>query len=90
MPAGCPGRLAAGCPLAIANLAGHGYLSVALVACFLGLVGLPAGLVGLPAALLSLICLLAGFGRVLFFRGGAVFLAGLLIGVGDIFLQAGV
>jgi hypothetical protein len=65
LPVGCPGRLAAECPLAIADLDGHGYLSVALVACFLGLVGLPAGLVGLPAALLSLICLLAGFGRIL-------------------------
>src|SRR5829696_1019457 len=44
LPTGCPGRLAAGCPLAIATLAGHGYLSVALVACILGIVGLPPDL----------------------------------------------
>jgi hypothetical protein len=87
---GCPGRLAAGCPPAIAALTAMAtFLSPLLPAFWALLVFLP----DLSAFLLPFFALpayLAGSGRVLFFRGGPVFLAGLLIGVGGIFLQAGV
>ena len=81
LPAGCPGPLAAGCPLVIANLAGHGYLSVALVACFWALLVFQPDLSAFLLPFLALSAFFAGFGRGLFFRGGPVFLACLLIGV---------